>query len=177
MAEVVIFGTGDYAAQAHYYLSKDSPHAVVAFCVSAAYRTADHFLNLPLVAFELVELRFPPDRYRFFLPMSGRRMNRDRQRFYLEAKAKGYACISYVSSRALLCDNDIGENCFILEGANIQPFASIGNNTVIWCSSHIGHHTIVGDHVFISSGVTVCGRCAIGPNSYISANAVIDDNV
>ena len=103
-------------------------------------------------------------------------MNRDRQRFYNEAKAKGYHLISYVSSRAILCNNCIGDNCFILEGVNIQPFATVGNNTVIWCYSHIGHHTSVGNNVFIS-GAGVSGRCTIGDNSYISANAVIDANV
>lgn len=177
MADVVIFGTGDHAEQAHYYLTTDSPHHVAGFSVSAAWMKNDSFLGLPLVGFEEVESRFPPDRFSFFLPMSGRRMNCDRQRFYGEAKAKGYELISYVSSRAILCNNRIGDNCFILEGANIQPFATVGNNTVIWCSSHIGHHTTVGGNIFISSGVTVCGRCVIGDNSYISANAVIDANV
>jgi UDP-3-O-[3-hydroxymyristoyl] glucosamine N-acyltransferase len=84
---------------------------------------------------------------------------------------------SYVSSRAILCDNRIGENCFILEGANLQPFVSVGDNTVIWCSSHIGHHTVIGSHVFISSGVLVSGRCRIGDHCYLSGNSGVDANV
>ena len=55
-------------------------------------------------------------------------MNQDRERFYSEAKSKGYKLISYVSSRAMLCDNKIGENCFILGGVTLQPFVEIGNN-------------------------------------------------
>lgn len=177
MAEVIIFGTGDYAMQAHYYLSTDSPHTVAGFSVSSEYRRQDQFLSLPLVSFEEVEKAFPPATYQFFLPMSGRRMNRDRESFYREAKTKGYRLISYISSKAIICDNEIGENCFILEGANIQPFAKIGDNNVIWCGTHIGHHSAMGDHVFVSAGVVISGRCTIGSNSYLSANAVIDDHV
>ncbi len=109
--------------------------------------------------------------------MSGRKMNRDRERFYHEAKSKGYELISYVSSRAILCDNAIGDNCFILEGANLQPFAEVGNNSIIWCNTHIGHHSQIGDHVFISASVSVSGRCRIEPHCYLSAGAVIDAGV
>ena len=177
MADVVIFGVGDYALQAHYYLTTDSSHRVVGFSVTSDWCNQSRFLDLPLVAFEDVEATFPPEAVSFFLPMSGRRMNRDRERFYTEAKGKGYQLISYVSSRAILCDNEIGENCFILEGANLQPFVKVGNNSIIWCQTHIGHHGLIGDHVFISASVSVSGRCCIGPHCYISAGAVIDANV
>ena len=63
-------------------------------------------------------------------------MNRDRERFYTEAKSKGYSLISYVSSRAILCDNKIGKNCFIFEGANLQPFAEVGDDSIVWCQTH-----------------------------------------
>jgi sugar O-acyltransferase (sialic acid O-acetyltransferase NeuD family) len=177
MADIVLFGIGDYAQQAHYYLSNDSEHRVVAFTVSASYCKSDEFLGLPLVPFEDVERRFPPEDFSMFLPMSGRRMNRLRADFVAEARAKSYPLISYVSSRAMLNANAVGENCFILENTNIQPFATIGDNTVIWCNTHIGHHSTVGSDVFISSGVVVSGRCSIGPNSYLSANSVVDANV
>jgi sugar O-acyltransferase (sialic acid O-acetyltransferase NeuD family) len=177
MADVVIFGTGDYAEQAHYYLTTDSPHRVVAFSVTSDRRTSRRFLELPIVPYEVAEKEFLPAEVSFFLPMSGRRMNRDRERFYKEAKSKGYSLISYVSSRAILCDNEIGENCLILGGACLQPFVKIGDDNVIRCLTNIGHHTTTSDHVFISSSVSVSGRCRIGPFCYIAANAVIDANV
>jgi sugar O-acyltransferase (sialic acid O-acetyltransferase NeuD family) len=177
MADVVIFGIGDYAEQAHYYLSTDSPHRVVGFSVTSEWRKESRFHDLPLVPFEEIDKAFPPSEVSFFLPMSGRRMNRDRERFYKEAKSKGYSLISYVSSRAILCDNKIGENCFIFEGANLQPFAEVGDDSIVWCQTHVGHHSLIGDHVFISAGVTVSGRCRIGPYCYLSAHALIDANV
>jgi sugar O-acyltransferase (sialic acid O-acetyltransferase NeuD family) len=177
MADVVIFGIGDYAEQAHYYLSTDSPHRVVGFSVTSEWRKTNRFHDLPLVPFEEVDKAFPPNEVSFFLPMSGRRMNRDRERFYKEAKSKGYPLISYVSSRAILCDNKIGENCVILGGACLQPFVKIGDDNVFRCLANIGHHTTTSDHVFISSSVSISGRCCIERYCYIAANAVIDANV
>lgn len=177
MNDIVIFGNGDYAEQAHYYLTRDSPWRVAAFSVTRDWLKSDTFLGLPNVAFETLEATHPPSRFALIAPMSGRRMGRDRRRIYEQAKAKGYRMPSYVSSRAILCDNAIGENCFILESANLQPFVSVGDNTVIWCSSHVGHHTAIGSHVFISSGVTISGRCRVGDHAYLSGNCLIDANV
>ena len=177
MVDVVIFGIGDSARQAHFYLTTDSPHRVVGFSATSDWCRQSRFLDLPLVPFEEIERTFPTSIVHLSIPMSGRRMNQDRERFYSEGKSKGYKLISYVSSRAMLCDNKIGENCFILGGVTLQPFVEIGNNSVIRCLSNIGHDTIISDHVFISASVTVSGRCQIQSHCYISANAVIDSNV
>ncbi|MDL2337013.1 MAG: acetyltransferase [Pseudomonadota bacterium] len=177
MARVVIFGQRDFAQQAHYYLTQDSPHEVVAFCVTADQCGADTVFGLPLVALEDVVRRYPPDEFQFFVPMSGRSMNRVREHFYRAVKALGYKLISYVSSRAVVCHTDIGENCFILEHVDVQPFGRIGDNVVLWCNSAVGHHSVVGDHSIIISGAIICGRCTVGPWSYVSAHSVIDSNV
>lgn len=129
------------------------------------------------MAFEEVQDRYPPRDHQFFVPMSGRSMNRLRERFYLEAKKKGYQLISYISSRATTCHNEIGENCFILEGSGIQPFVRIGHNAIIWCQSHIGHHSVIEDHVYMGSGVIISGHCRIRRYSYLASNVVIDANV
>jgi sugar O-acyltransferase (sialic acid O-acetyltransferase NeuD family) len=177
MAKIIIFGQQDYAQQAHYYFTHDSSHEVVAFSVTADYREADSVFGLPLVDFETVQDRYPPGEFSFFVPMSGRSINQLRERFFNEAKAKGYPLVSYVSSKAVLCDNEIGENCFILELGNIQPFTTIGDNVTIWCNTHVGHHSHVGDHVWMGSGVIISGHCEIGHHSYLASQALIDSYV
>jgi len=177
MSRVIIFGHGDYAEQAHYYLTHDSPHEVVAFSVTADTQKSDSVFGLPVVAFEEARERYPPGDFSFFVPMSGRSINRLRERFYNEAKAMGYPLVSYVSSKATICHNAIGENCFILEQANIQPFTAIGNNVMIWCNTHIGHHSTIGDHCWIGSNVTVSGHCDIDHHCYLSSKALIEAQI
>jgi hypothetical protein len=44
--------------------------------------------------------------------MTGAKMNTLRKKIYEEGKTKGYEYISYISSKATVCNNKIGENCF-----------------------------------------------------------------
>ncbi len=175
MAKVIIFGVLDTAELAHFYLTHDSEHEVVAFTVNREYLTAPEFRGLPVVAFEDVETFFSPDDYQFFAPMTGRNMNRNRERVYLAAKAKGYTFISYISSKVTMFDNEIGENCFILEDNTIQPFTTIGNNVVLWSGNHIGHHGQIKDHVFFTSHVVMSGHCVIEPYCFFGVNSTIRD--
>lgn len=175
MAKIIVFGVLDTAELAHYYLTHDSEHEVVAFTVNRQYIEKDNFHGLPVVAFEDVESIFPPSEYKFFAPMTGRNMNRNREAIYNHAKAKGYQFISYISSRATLFGNEIGENCFILEDNTIQPFTTIGNNVVLWSGNHIGHHGQIKDHVFFTSHVVLSGHCVVESYSFFGVNATIRD--
>ncbi|WP_439559427.1 acetyltransferase [Dyadobacter sp.] len=175
MAKIIIFGVLDTAELAHYYLTHDSEHEIVAFTINRQYIEQDTFKGLPVVAFEDVETIFSPSEYAFFAPMTGRNMNRNREAIYNEAKAKGYRFISYVSSKATIFGNEIGENCFILEDNTIQPFTTIGNNVVLWSGNHIGHHGQIKDHVFFTSHVVLSGHCVVESYSFFGVNSTIRD--
>jgi sugar O-acyltransferase (sialic acid O-acetyltransferase NeuD family) len=178
MADIVIFGTGDIARLAHFYFSTDSPHRVVAFTVDAAYRTADTFLDLPVVPFEEVAARYPPQAFGMFVALSYARMNQVRAEKYGEAKARGYTLVSYVSSRcSCLTQHPIGDNCFILEDNTVQPFVRIGSNVTLWSGNHIGHDVTVGDHCFISSHVVVSGHVTIGTHCFLGVNATLRNGI
>ncbi|MCP4521845.1 MAG: acetyltransferase [Cytophagales bacterium] len=175
MAKVIIFGLLDTAELAHYYLENDSEHEVIAFTVHKEYLKEDTFRGLPVVAFEEIKDIYPPSEYSLFAPMTGKGMNRIREKVYLEGKEKGYSYISYISSKATVFDNEIGENCFILEDNTIQPFTKIGNNVVLWSGNHIGHHGEIKDHVFFTSHVVMSGHCIIEPYCFFGVNATIRD--
>ena len=176
--KVVIFGIEDYAELAHYYLEKDSVYEVVGFCVHEKYLPLEKlFHGLPVTAFENAVKDYPPSQFKFFAPMSPVNMNGLREKIYYEIKAKGYELISYISSKATLCDNIIGDNCFILEDNTLQPFTVIGNNVVLWSGNHIGHHSVIKDHVTFTSHVVMSGHCVIGENSFLGVNATLRDGI
>lgn len=177
MEKIVIFGCNDFAQLAHYYLTHDSPHEVVAFCVHRAYLHDAQFCGLPVVAFEDVETLYPPQDYAFFAPMAPAKMNRVRHDVYQTIKAKHYRMISYISSKATTFDNVIGENCFILENNTIQAFVTIGDNVVMWSGNHIGHHSQIKDHVMFTSHVVLSGHCVVEPFCFLGVNATIRDGL
>ena len=179
--KVVIFGTLDTAELAHYYLTNDSEYEVVAFTVNRDYLEEDTFTPrgtdeiYPVVAFEDLESKYPPSEYLLFAPMTGVKMNTLRKKIYEEGKIKGYKYISYVSSKATVCNNKIGENCFILEDNTLQPFTEIGNNVIMWSGNHIGHHGKIEDHVFFTSHVVLSGHCHVKERAWLGVNATIRD--
>lgn len=175
---VVIFGTGEAAELAHFYLTHDSPYEPVAFTVDAAYRKQETFCNLPVISFDEVTSTFPPERFAMFVAVGYTRINEMRAAKYAEAKGRGYTLISYVSSAAYVYPGfQPGDNCFILEHAVVQPFASIGSDVILWSGSHIGHHTSVGDHCFIAPRAAISGCVTIEDHCFIGINASVRDHV
>lgn len=178
MKKVIIFGIQDFAELAHYYLTNDSDFVVVAFCVNNEYIPLDPFFKgLPIVSFEEVQEKFPPTDFAFFAPMSPTKMNQTRENIYNKIKSKGYNLISYISSKAILFENIIGENCFILEHNVIQPFTKIGNNVILWSGNHIGHHSEIKDHVMFTSHVVLSGHCLVESYSVLGVNSTIRDGI
>jgi sugar O-acyltransferase (sialic acid O-acetyltransferase NeuD family) len=178
MKNLVIFGTGDIAALAWFYLTHDSARKVAAFTVDAAYRQGDSFMDLPLVPFEEVAALYPPDRYDLFVALSYAKLNGVRAAKCAAARALGYMLPSYVSSRAtVFADLSHGDNCFILEDNTIQPFAKIGNNVTLWSGNHIGHHSTIEDDVFMASHIVVSGGVRIGQGCFIGVNATLRDHI
>lgn len=179
MAKVIIFGVLDFAALAYFYLKHDSSHEVVAFSVDKKYLPLEQrFQGLPVVPFEEIEQVYNPSDYYFFAPMSPRKMNSVRESVYRQILGKKYRMISYVSSKATVFSNlKLGDNCFILENNTLQPFVEIGHDVVLWSGNHIGHHSVIKEHVFFTSHVVLSGHCLVEPYAFFGVNATVRDNV
>jgi sugar O-acyltransferase (sialic acid O-acetyltransferase NeuD family) len=178
MKRVVLFGDGQVADLAHFFLTHDSIHEVVAFTVDGAHISATAMRGLPIVPFEEVQTRYPPDDFSLFIAVGYSRMNKLREAKYVAAKGLGYAFVTYLSSKATIWpDADIGDNCFIQENTVIQPFAKIGNDVVVWSGCTIGHDSVIDDHCFLSPHVTVSGNVTVEPNCFFGVDATIRDGV
>ena len=97
MAKVVIYGNGQVAGLAHYFLTNDSEHQVVAFTVDREFVRERSMHGLPVVPLDEVRKSYHPDGHRMFVAMGYGRVNRDREERYLQTKALGY---DFVTSRA-----------------------------------------------------------------------------
>jgi sugar O-acyltransferase (sialic acid O-acetyltransferase NeuD family) len=176
MAKVVVFGVSQWAELAHFYLTHDSPHEVVAFTLDRDYIDSPSYKELPVIPFDEVEKHYSPDEFKMFVPMSFKKMNHVRADKYNEAKQKGYELISYVSSKATTFPGfECGDNCFILEDNTIQPFVKIGNDVVLWSGNHLGHSSVIKDHVMITSHVVISGCCTVEEFAFLGVNATVRD--
>ena len=176
--KLVIFGDSALAEIAYEYFTHDSAYEVVAFTVTQDYLSRTSLFGMPIVPFETVDEAFGPGDHDMFVALSYGRMNRNRERFYGEAKAKGYELASYVSSNAFVWKNvPLGDNVFIFEDNVVQPFVRVGANVILWSGNHIGHHSVILDHCFVASHVVVSGFCSIGRNCFLGVNSTINNNL
>ena len=175
--DILIFGIGNVAELAYYYLKNDTKLNVKAFVVERDFMPEIKTkFELPIVSFEELEKEYSPKEYLLFAPCSGTNLNKFRERIYNEGKQKGYSFYTYISSKASVYTDEIGDNCFILEDNTIQPYTKIGNNCGLRSGNHIGHHSIIEDHVFITSHTVIAGLCLIKKYCWIGINASIRDS-
>lgn len=177
MEKLLIFGTGLIAEVAHFYFTRETDYQIVAFTNGNNFIKQPAFLGLPLVPFEDIEKRYAPEDHRMFVALGYAGTNQIREQRYREAKEKGYRFATYISPNATYYETPVGENCFILENNVIQPFVTIGNNVTLWSGNHIGHHTVIKDHCFISSHVVVSGSCCIEEYCFLGVNSTLRDNI
>lgn len=175
---VLVFGNLLSASLAWYCLEHDSPWTVAGFTVDQAYIGGTHYEGLPLLPFETLERTHPPGDYRLLIPMGYHRINGVRRARYEAARARGYDCVSYVSSRASVWpDLQIGDNVLVYEHAIIQPFARIGDNCIIRSGAHISHHCQVQDHAFVAAEVAMGGEGLVGEQAFVGVGAVLRDRI
>lgn len=176
--KLIIVGDSAFGEIAYEYFTHDSSYEVVAFCVEEAFLKRSELFGLPVLPFETIDQQFPPADHSFFVAVVYTSLNRLRTRLVREAKAKGYAPASYISSHAFMWPNvKLGEHCFIFENNVVQPFVTLGHNVVLWSGNHIGHHSTIGDNCFVSSHVVISGFVTVGTNCFLGVNATIANNV
>ena len=174
--QVVIFGTGEIAELAHFYMVNDSDFEIVAFTADKAFIRDKFFLGKPLVPFEEIESSYPARDFDMHVALSYSKLNLVREQKYHAAKAKGYHLVSYLCSRSVFWnDLSIGDNCFILENQTIQPTVKIGNNVMIWSGNHLGHGCQIKDHTYLSSHICISGHTVIGERCFIGVNSTFKD--
>jgi len=176
--KLVIVGDSAFAEVAREYFDAESDHQVVAFAVEQAFLKRDSLHGLPVLPFETLAQRFAPADHDVYVAVVYTQLNRLRARLAAQAKAQGFGLASFVSPRAQVWRNaTLGEHCFVFEHNTVQPFVQIGHNVVLWSGNHIGHHSVIEDHCFVSSQVVVSGFCRIGAYSFLGVNATLANNV
>jgi sugar O-acyltransferase (sialic acid O-acetyltransferase NeuD family) len=175
---LVIIGNTTNARLAKWFFENDSAYTVAAFSVDKKYIQDTTWLGLPVVPFEELEHLYPPQEFDAFVAIGYTKMNKIREKMYYRTKEKGYSLPNYISSHCtFLAEDTIGDNNLILEDNTIQPYVKIGSNNVFWSGNHIGHDTVIHNHVTITSHVVVSGYCQIHNNCFLGVNATLHNEV
>jgi len=178
VSKLVIWGAGKIADEAYFYFTNDSPHEVVAFTVDREFMQGTEKLGLPVTPFEELRDQYPPEDFKMFVAVGYQDLNRFRARKYQDCKDLGYELVSYISSKASNFGNvAVGDNCFVLEFAVIQPCAEIGNDVFLWSGNHVGHHAKVEDHCYVAGNVVISGNTRVEPYCFLGVSATLGHEI
>jgi sugar O-acyltransferase (sialic acid O-acetyltransferase NeuD family) len=178
MRQIVLYGTGKIAEVLLYFFRNHSDCTIAAVTVDREFLTAEQWHDLPVVAFDEIERRFPPDSYSMFIALGYQELNALRARKCSEAKEKGYTLISYVHPQSgLPADCQYGENCFIMNNVLVHPRVRLGNNVFVWAGAMIGHHSTIGDHCWLTSCANIAGVVTVGTRCFFAVNATVAHNI
>jgi sugar O-acyltransferase (sialic acid O-acetyltransferase NeuD family) len=173
---LIVFGSQEMALLARFYFEHDSEYQVTAFTVDDAYVTSKELEGLPLVPWSEAVTRFAPGDYDMFVALSYQGLNKLRAEKFAQARAAGYRLATYICSRSVTWpDLKTGDNCFVLENQTVQPTCQLGHNVYLWSGNHIGHGSVIEDHVYLASHIVVSGHCRIGERSFVGVNATLRD--
>ena len=176
--KLLIYGTGTLGEIAGYYFQNDTSYELLGFVDQPEFAEKNsQLMGKPVFSWEEGINQYKNTDVDFFVAIGYVKTNAVRQERYEQIKASGYNCATYISSKASVYTESIGENCFILEQNVIQPFAVIGNNVTMWSGNHLGHHSTVEDNVFIASHAVISGKCKIGMNSFLGVNCCLHDGI
>lgn len=79
--------------------------------------------------------------------------NKVRVKILSEARGLGYAIPNYIHPSVIISSNvTIGEGCYILLGTTIMPYTTIKDFVMISMSANVGHHIVLEEGVFLSTG-------------------------
>lgn len=176
--DVVIQGTGKLGQMVFHLLAESSEHRVVAFTADRQYCNAEHLLGVPLVAFDEVEGRFPPESVSMLTVLGGLGGWAARKELFDRAKAKGYRHPNYVHPSVVVQgDQDWGENNIFFPFAMVGFDVRMGDNNVFREKVYLGHDGVVGDHAFVGVGATVGGGVRIGTGAYVAMSSTVTNDV
>lgn len=169
--DIVVVSAGTAAEVIYAYLRRFSNFNVVGFTVDRDHMPDGKVMNKPVVPWDTVKTEFPPEQVRLIGPPTYARLNTYRRDRYYEGLEMGYDFASFIHPDSNIMTDDIGDHVIILDQCVVLPGTRIGNNVIIWCNTHVGHHCTIGDHVFMSSQVGIGGSTTVGEETYLAGQA------
>lgn len=177
MKKLIIFGNGDFARLLKYYIDDDDTREIVCFTVNESEIKDKTFEGLPVVPFETIVEKMPPESYEILLGIGNVHMNDTRKRIFEECKAKGYTIASFIHSSSKTHNLEMGEGNIILEDCLFYPFAKIGQGNLFWDHVLISHDCVIGDFNTFSGSADMAGYVKVGNNGYFGKQCLLNDGI
>lgn len=176
MRNLIIFGDTPFAQRLFRYIQFEAKDKVVAFTQEKNFMNHSSLQGVPVLPFETLD-KSMKEGFEIVIGIGYAQMNQLKRKIYNKCKEKGYKVATYISSKALVYADMIGEGCFIAPGAVIGPDCRLGICNYLESSVILSHDTTLGDFNFLSTNAVFGGNSKVGDNCFFGLHSTVRDGI
>jgi sugar O-acyltransferase (sialic acid O-acetyltransferase NeuD family) len=174
MKKLLLAGNATTAEILLDYLRSDPRYQVEGLVVDNEHLGPEGLGGNRLVSISEVVDAFSPHTHSVLMAMGYDNLNRGRESMFDRLKALGYNIETYIHPDAKIYTSmPIGEGSVVLPSAILEPFVSLGANTMVWSNVTLAHHSRVGDHCWVAAGSVVSGKASVMRNCFLGVNCTL----
>jgi sugar O-acyltransferase (sialic acid O-acetyltransferase NeuD family) len=115
-----------------------------------------------------------PERILLVNALGSTQSTKARQKLFETWQQRGYTFATIVHLKSVLASSvTLAEGVQVLAGAVINPYTTVGMNTIVNTGVVLEHDCIIGDHVHLAPGVRVAGNVSIGRGTHVGIGSTV----
>ena len=171
-----IYGDSAFAERIYSYIRIEGEHTVLGFTNDEHFITRSEIQGLPVIPFSEFVSDLKND-CELILAYGYTKMNNLREKVYNECIQEGCHMGVFISSRAHVYTDNIGEGTIILPNAVIGPGCQIGKGNHIASSVVLSHDNTIGDFNYLSANVVLGGYASVNNHCFLGLHSTVKDNI
>lgn len=177
MKKVLIIGTTGFSLVIANLIRAEKNAEIIGFCTRRIFIADANLGGANLYTFEDINDLFDKDKIYVLNTIGYSQMNGIREQMFHDSKEVGFKNYTFVSEKANVYSDNIGEGSIIMPGCYVGPYVKIGKSNIVYSNVTLTHHIEIGDYNFIGAGVTIGGDVIIKNNCFIGMNSTIRNGI
>ncbi len=173
---IIIYGHTQLAAIVAEYMEREGTREVIGFAQHERFIDKQNMYDRPMLPFEQLASDYPPAIFQLhvLLDFSNRYDLAHIQQTCAEAKEQGFSLYTFIDQEAFVAESAVvGDNCCLMRGAQVEPFAHIDSSVLVRPGGHIGPGVRVGAWSRIGIKALLTDNAQIPPESTIAAGEIM----
>jgi acetyltransferase-like isoleucine patch superfamily enzyme len=176
---IIIYGHTQLAAIVAEYMEREGTREVIGFAQHERFIDNPNLYDRPVLPFEQLASNYPPVVFQLhvLLDFSDRYDLAHLQQACAEAKEQGYSLYSFIDQDAFVAKSAVvGDNCCLMRGVQVEPFAHIESSVLVRSGAHIGPGARVGAWSRIGMRALLTDHAKLSPESTIAASEIMRED-
>lgn len=177
LKKVIILGTTQFSVMMCSILESEG-YSVYAYSTYKEYLNSNFFMGYPVFPTEdLAELMGGVENFMILNTIRYSKLNTIRERTFADLKMREYDIMTFISQKANIYTDKIGQGCIVMPGCFIGNNIVLGESNVIYTNTVLTHDISIGAYNFIGANVVIGGNVTMDTNNFVGMNSVIKNRV